>query len=228
MFEHLSTEELAAIVRKDPMAGEGSYYVAWQRRNGFDPADLGDWHSQYIAELISVIGPVKGMRVLDVGAGMGVAMRAFQDAGADVWGVDILRFNVMRTPLFKHTGGQQDRLIVGDAARLCPPFDSESFGFVHCSQVVEHIPEARIPSAFEQMLRVARCSARCLITTVESKSDQHTDDEPSHVSLRMEHEWRDYASDAGWEFDDEARDRYILTDMARQYQWTVLMLRKPG
>lgn len=95
-----------------------------------------------IPEIEHLIGPLRGLRVLDFGCGTGSTMVALAEAGAEVWGFDIdpERAAVARLRLAEHRL-DPTRVSAGETindTELSP----ESFDVVLMNAVVEHIPKS--------------------------------------------------------------------------------------
>jgi len=90
--------------------------------------------------------PLAGRRVLDLGAGSGHYSAAMQDAGAQIFAVDLDEGDLRRA---------SDRglaVLAGDGTRL--PFPDGTFDGVFCSNMLEHTPTPmRIFDEIERTLR---------------------------------------------------------------------------
>jgi ubiquinone/menaquinone biosynthesis C-methylase UbiE len=134
-----------------------------------------------------------GQSVLDIACGAGFLLRAYCDAGADVYGVDLA--DAMLSEASKTLGPSVDpnHLILADAAEL--PFDSGSFDLVTCKLAFHYF---RYPHrVVEEMARVCRKSGRVsLIDRVSSDDPQCSDAQnrleklrtPNKVRVYQEHE----------------------------------------
>jgi len=80
---------------------------------------------------------LRGKNVLDIGGGRGGYSTEFFKQGADVVSLDIKSEQFQGMPGVK--------FVLGDALKL--PFKAESFDFVFCSSLIEHVknPEVLIP-----------------------------------------------------------------------------------
>jgi 2-polyprenyl-6-hydroxyphenyl methylase/3-demethylubiquinone-9 3-methyltransferase len=94
--------------------------------------------------ILSALGPLAGRRMLDLGCGKGRFARRFQEAGAEVVGLDV------SAGMLREAVGI-DR-VRGSARRL--PFASESFDAVVAVEVLEHV--GAIPEVLAEMRRVLR------------------------------------------------------------------------
>jgi ubiquinone/menaquinone biosynthesis C-methylase UbiE len=109
------------------------------------------------------MGPVQGLRVLEVACGRGGFVRELARAGAHVTGCDfsMTALLVGREKLRPMNGSARASLIQGDAQSL--PFVSESFDMIVSCETIEHVPDVR--SALREMWRVARPAAKLFLTT---------------------------------------------------------------
>jgi SAM-dependent methyltransferase len=103
-----------------------------------------------------------GMRVLDVGTGVGAmaAALARRHPGIELWGLDLRAAQLAQAQLLHPVAAY----VQGDAARM--PFPDESFDRVHGSWVLEHIPEAA--AVLQEVRRVLRPGGQCLFLEVDN------------------------------------------------------------
>ena len=97
-----------------------------------------------LAGVLDALGPVAGMRVLDVGCGNGRIARALQDRGASVAGLD------MSAAMLAEAHGVAR--VRGSARRL--PFASGGFDAVIAVEVFEHLDPKTWPLAIAEARRV--------------------------------------------------------------------------
>jgi SAM-dependent methyltransferase len=92
----------------------------------------------YIAEFAR-FEEARGLRVLEIGVGLGADHERFAEAGAELYGIDLtpraIEHTRRRLMLFDLTS----RLAVGDAEALC--FPDERFDLVYSWGVLHHTPE---------------------------------------------------------------------------------------
>jgi ubiquinone/menaquinone biosynthesis C-methylase UbiE len=137
--------------------------------------------SEEFAEVLRLLGPGNGQRILDLGAGNGIASFALAknswlvtalepDASAEV-GVDAIRMIRDETGLPIEIVHEGDRLL---------PFADKSFDAIHARQVLHHVPD--LEAMTSELFRVLRPGARCLTTR-----DHVADDEQQLEQFRNEH-----------------------------------------
>ncbi len=103
--------------------------------------------------------PPATVAVLDVGCGVGMYVDLLREAGYDAWGVDAGRHR----PKLWSRRSSPERLVVADGDAM--PFPDQSFDFIFCAGVIEHVGcdgDARTPSpGYEAArLRFARENVR--------------------------------------------------------------------
>lgn len=103
----------------------------------------------------------KGLRVLEIGVGLGADHQRFAEAGADLWGIDLTERAVEHTRCRLAAFGLSSNLSVGDTERL--DFPDESFNWVYSWGVLHHSPDT--PMAIAEVWRVLKAGggARIMI-----------------------------------------------------------------
>jgi ubiquinone/menaquinone biosynthesis C-methylase UbiE len=94
----------------------------------------------------------KGLRVLEIGVGLGADHQRFAEAGADLWGIDLTERAVRHTQQRLDAFGLASRLSVGDAENL--DFPDETFDRVYSWGVLHHSPDTS--KAISEVWRVLR------------------------------------------------------------------------
>ena len=94
----------------------------------------------------------KGLRVLEIGVGLGADHQRFAEAGADLWGIDLTERAVPHTRRRLVAFGLAAKLSVGDAEQL--DFPQASFDQVYSWGVLHHSPDT--PKAIAEVWRVLR------------------------------------------------------------------------
>lgn len=138
-------------------------YDAWHRR--FFEADPkhDDASSPWYRLVREKIGPVAGLRILEVACGRCGFVRELSARGAQVTGCDFsfAALSLGAAKLAMPGTNGRAALVQGDAQKL--PFADESFDLVVSCETIEHVPDVR--SALREMRRVTRVGGRLFLTT---------------------------------------------------------------
>jgi ubiquinone/menaquinone biosynthesis C-methylase UbiE len=138
-------------------------YDAWHQRI-FDAAPAHDDTSAPWYQLVlEYLGPVSGLRVLEVACGRGGFARHLARAGAQVTACDFSSAALRATRVKLCSNGQPPpaALVQGDAQNL--PFADNSFDVLVSCETIEHLPA--VQSALNEMFRVTRPGGRLFLTT---------------------------------------------------------------
>jgi len=105
-----------------------------------------------------------GQRLLDLASGVGAMTEqiANRHPGIDLFGVDI-QMQSLRVAQAKHPIAAYAQ---ANGARL--PFCDETFDFVHCSWLLEHVPSPE--NILREVYRVLKVGGRCQFTEVDNTS----------------------------------------------------------
>lgn len=109
--------------------------------------------------LIEHIGPVRGLRVLDVGCGDGVLATKLAAAGADVTGLDATPAMLAAAGERAAKAGVSLTLLSGDAEHL--PFETDSFDIIVSVATLCFIEDAATP--LREMARCLRPGGRLVL-----------------------------------------------------------------
>ncbi|MGI9012943.1 MAG: methyltransferase domain-containing protein, partial [Phycisphaerales bacterium] len=182
----------------------------------FDPFYKGGWQSRY-AEMIDRAFGLRGKSMLDVGCAAGALASAFTDRGAGITGVDICRYFIEASP-FENVRGQ---LQVTPAWNL--PFPDNAFDLIHCSQVLEHVPEEKQCEVFAELRRVLRPDG--LLFAAMPMGEDHEDewDDVTHTCLHDFGFWKGLAENAGFGHVTSRWEPLHGHPMYREYQWSYLV-----
>ncbi|MBZ5527519.1 MAG: methyltransferase domain-containing protein [Acidobacteriia bacterium] len=138
-------------------------YDAWHQRM-FDAAPAHEDSSSPWYDLVRErLGPVSGLRILEVACGRGGFVRELTRAGAHVTGCDFSAsaLRITQEKLHVPTDPAAPPLVQGDAQKL--PFAAHSFDLVISCETIEHVPDAQ--RALQEMFRVTRPGGRLFLTT---------------------------------------------------------------
>ena len=94
----------------------------------------------------------KGLKVLEVGVGLGADHQQFAEAGADLFGIDLTERAVSHTRQRLAAFGLISKLAVGDAENL--DFPDELFDRIYSWGVLHHSPDTR--KAITEVWRVLK------------------------------------------------------------------------
>ena len=97
-------------------------------------------------------GAAKGLRVLEIGVGLGADHQRFAEAGAELYGIDLTPRAIEHTSRRLAALGLRSTLAVGDAEAL--PFPDGAFDMVYSWGVLHHSPNT--PMAFREVFRVLK------------------------------------------------------------------------
>jgi ubiquinone/menaquinone biosynthesis C-methylase UbiE len=184
-----------------------SDYDSWHERILEADPQHDDAASPWYELVREQIGPVRGLRILEVACGRGGFLRDLARAGAQVTGCDFSMPALLAGQAkLRSMEGNGAALIQGDAQSL--PFASESFDIIVSCETIEHLPDAG--SALREMWRIARPGARLFLTTpnyanlmglydlyARVRHPQRRDDQPFD-----RRQWipqiRNFVKNAGW------------------------------
>ncbi len=94
----------------------------------------------------------KGLKVLEIGVGLGADHQGFAEAGADLHGIDLTPRAIEHTSRRMAAFGLTSSVAQGDAESL--PFADSTFDVVYSWGVLHHSPDT--PKAFREVLRVLK------------------------------------------------------------------------
>jgi SAM-dependent methyltransferase len=137
-------------------------------------------------------------RAMDVGCGPGHGLKLARDKGINVWGTDI----VDNTKMWKENG-------IEEYCRQAPahdiPYPDNSFDFVYCGDVLEHIPEEYLEPSLNEMFRICKGNFIFVIATgleeLPAKALVYT-----HVSIKQMPEWLAMMEKIGYTITHAAHD----------------------
>jgi SAM-dependent methyltransferase len=94
----------------------------------------------------------RGLRVLEIGVGLGADHQRFAEAGAELYGIDLTPRAIEHTRRRLMLFGLRSKLAVADAEAL--PFRDEAFDLVYAWGVLHHTPDT--PKAVAEVWRVLK------------------------------------------------------------------------
>ncbi len=131
---------------------------------------MGPQRRIYVAEDIATME--RGLTYLDVGCGRGEALDFARDRGIHAQGIETV-------PALC----DGSRVLHGDICNL--PFEDDSFDYVSCYDVLEHLPPGEEQAALDELKRV--CLGVCFISTNDRPS--FIDGVDLHVNKRPQRAW---------------------------------------
>jgi len=200
---------------------DGGAYYDYMLQKGLDLAAHGDWQEHYARMLDRTVG-LAGRRVLDLGAAMGALTVAMLDLGADVWGIELNRHLVERTPFTR----VRQRLILGDLPTVLPILRDSHFDVIHASQTLEHIDPVHQPAIFRECHRLLKAggllfAAMPMREPPEEGTADHED--PSHLCVRPKGWWEQFLAVGFRLVGDAAIARFEREPMMQEYRWDYLL-----
>jgi len=114
-----------------------------------------EWHIPTAADFANT----RGLRVLEIGCGMGTDGAQFAKAGADYTGVDLTNAAVELARKRFEVSGLKGEFRVADAERL--DFPDKSFDLVYSHGVLHHTPD--IEAAVREIHRVLKPGGRAIV-----------------------------------------------------------------
>jgi len=105
-----------------------------------------------------LICPEPGKKLLDVGCGTGTFLKALEESGVDLWGIDISK---NASEFAKKRVRKPEQIICADANTL--PFNDDEFDYLTAWGVIEHFPS--IPQILKEVKRVVKKGGKIAIAT---------------------------------------------------------------
>lgn len=118
-----------------------------------------DSYKKHVQTLLDITGFKEGIKILDVGCGVGAEVIELANLGGDCTGLDGARDAVRLINQVRDDFGIKVRGVYGDAANM--PFDDESFDIVMSWDFFEHV--ADFNQAMKEQIRVLKRGGRLII-----------------------------------------------------------------
>ena len=118
---------------------------------------LEEWHEN----ALQLLPPVKGLKVLEVGCGVGDFALYLSQQGAEVTAIDFSSQAIKLATEKTKVQGSNVNFMVADAQAV--PFAENSFDLVVSCECLEHVPSPQL--ALNEMYRVLKPQSKLLLTT---------------------------------------------------------------
>lgn len=119
-----------------------------------------DRYKRYIQMLLDITGFKKGIKILDVGCGVGAEVLELSYLGANCIGLDTNKDYIRLIKSVQDDSGLKNLIVIhGNGCNL--PFDDETFDVVMSIEFFEHV--ADVDFAMREQIRVLKCGGRLLI-----------------------------------------------------------------
>lgn len=134
-------------------------YLADVNRAGYEAQAHERYRLEPYIEPFACFSEARGLRVLEIGVGLGADHQRFAESGATLYGVDLTERAIEHTRQRLSVYGLQSNLLVGDAEAL--DFTDEEFDLVYSWGVLHHSPDT--PKAIREVYRVLKNEGGALI-----------------------------------------------------------------
>jgi demethylmenaquinone methyltransferase/2-methoxy-6-polyprenyl-1,4-benzoquinol methylase len=112
---------------------------------------------------LEICPPRAGMKVLEVGCGTGTNLSLYDEAGCDVFGIDL---SPAMLEVARHKLGEHADLRLADAAQM--PYADDSFDLVVAFLTLHEMPTATRNAVMNEMVRVVNRGGRLLLIDFRS------------------------------------------------------------
>ena len=173
----------------------------YRRRNRFA--------RQRIANVFSLLPNVKGLRVIDIGCGMGTfTFEAAQRGARHALGLDLAVSGIAAANrIAREDDVAQCSFLLADAAAL--PVKTESADVAIAADFTEHLDDDTLNRVLSEAARVVKRDGKLIIYTPEASHvfEQLRDrgilleQEPSHIGIRSAGELAEFAKRAGFKIE---------------------------
>jgi SAM-dependent methyltransferase len=138
-------------------------YDKWHQRIFDADPSYDDSLSPWYRLVLEYLGPVAGLRILEVACGRGGFVRHLANAGAHVTGCDFssAALRATHSKLCNNGHPRPVSLVQGDAQSL--PFADSSFDLIISCETIEHLPG--VQAALHEFHRVTRPGGKLFLTT---------------------------------------------------------------
>jgi ubiquinone/menaquinone biosynthesis C-methylase UbiE len=142
-----------------------------------------------IANVLSLLPPLRGRRVLDIGCGMGTFAFESARAGAAAVGVDLAEAALSEAGRVARSEGVAASFVRADAVRL--PFGDAAFDIAIAADLTEHLDAHTLDGVARELARVVTAGGSLVVYTPAPshwlerlRTMGWLEQEPSHIGLR--------------------------------------------
>jgi ubiquinone/menaquinone biosynthesis C-methylase UbiE len=165
---------------------------------------------QRIKNVFTLLPPLQGKRLLDLGCGMGTFTLEAAQRGAVAIGVDMMSTALQAAVRVAHDEKVPSaRFVQGDAARL--PIRDQTVDVVLAADVTEHLDDLTLRRMFAEARRVLAADGRLVLYTPEAshffevlRARGVMTQDPSHIGVRTTEQLANIAREAGFSIERTA------------------------
>ena len=141
-------------------------YLAEARRAGYQAQAAARYALEPFIPPFARFAQARGLRLLEIGVGLGADHQRFAEAGAELWGIDLTERAIRHTGRRLAAFGLSSQLSVGDAERL--DFPDGCFDRVYSWGVLHHSPDT--PRCIAEVNRVLKPGGEASIMIYHKQS----------------------------------------------------------
>jgi SAM-dependent methyltransferase len=132
----------------------------------------------HVERILTCFGDLAGQRILDYGAGSGHKAFLLALLGARVSAVEVAEAAVATMRQARELSGIDIEVVPGGAEAL-RAFQDASFGRILCMEVIEHLPEAELPSFRDELARILAPGGKLFLSTPNRLAVGPAEESPS-------------------------------------------------
>ena len=139
----------------------------------------GRFEPKHMEQVLAWIDHLNSKKVLDCGCGLGHYMKAFEDCGVEADGFDISEEAIKLCPY----NSIKPRIRLGSITGI--PY-KETYDFVLCYDLLEHLTEEEILAALSELRRV---SSKYILFSICFSNDINFLKDPTHITSKYREWW---------------------------------------